>query len=72
MTARRGGRIAVVQGKIRAGNYLKKLAEARKADPPKPGEVRHVEVVHEEWCSLIKGGGPCDCDPDVKILGREH
>jgi hypothetical protein len=72
MIGRRGGSISVAQGKIRAGNYLKKLDEARKTNPPKRGEVRHVDVAHDDRCSLIKGGGPCDCEPSIEILGREQ
>ncbi len=67
---RRG--IVIASSRHRRGNYLRKLADARKANPSKPGEVRHVSVVHDERCSLIAGKGPCDCDPEVEILGREQ
>lgn len=29
-----------------------------------PG-VHVVDVLHDDWCSILKGEGFCDCDPDV-------
>ena len=68
----RGGGIVVANGPGRSGNYLRKLVEATKRNPAKPGEVRHIRVVHDEWCSMIAGRGPCDCDPSIEIPGRER
>ncbi len=25
-----------------------------------------VRVRHEDWCDLVKGKGPCNCDPSVQ------
>jgi hypothetical protein len=62
----------VARRRHRQGNYVRKLDEATARVPPKPGEVRHISVVHDNWCSLIAGKGPCDCDPSIEILGREQ
>lgn len=37
---------------------------------PTPGEFRNVHVAHDDWCALLKGIGPCNCDPDI-YLGAE-
>lgn len=29
------------------------------------GTVHFIDVRHDHWCSLIKGKGPCDCEPEV-------
>ena len=68
----RGGGIVVAHGPGRSGNYLRKLVEATGRNPAKPGEVRHIRVIHDEWCSMIAGRGPCDCDPSIEIPGREQ
>ena len=34
----------------------------------KPGEVRHVAVMHDDWCALLKGEGACDCNPEVRMM----
>ena len=33
-----------------------------------PGEVQHIDVKHDDNCSIFKHG-PCDCDPDILING---
>ena len=37
-------------------------------DPP-PG-VRHINVSHDDWCALFKGG-VCNCDPDIREMPPE-
>jgi hypothetical protein len=39
------------------------------SDNPTPGVV-HVEVRHDETCPLLKGSGPCECQPDVVRLDQ--
>ena len=36
----------------------------------KPGDVIHVEVVHQEGCPALKTGRlrDCTCRPEVKVL----
>jgi hypothetical protein len=47
----------------------------KKLNPPKywatiakkitrPG-LHHVNVYHDDWCDLLAGRGPCNCNPDV-------
>jgi hypothetical protein len=62
----------IARRRNRQGNYVRKLDEATARVPLKPGEVRHISVVHDNWCSLIAGKGPCDCNPSIEILGREQ
>lgn len=35
------------------------------------GSVGFVTVAHDEWCSLLRGVGPCDCGPEVRLLYYE-
>lgn len=51
--------------------YLAPLL-ARLADYPlTPGRVLEVEVRHDEWCDLLAGRGPCNCEPEVELVA-EH
>ena len=51
--------------------YLEQmLREAQNLDLSKPG-VFVAEVSHDDWCNLLKGKGPCNCNPDVKIDNGE-
>lgn len=47
--------------------YLRKLGRAvkRMQRDMKPGELRHVTIIHEDDCPRLKGG-PCLCDPEVR------
>jgi hypothetical protein len=29
------------------------------------GKQYVFNVIHDPWCALLKGGGPCNCDPEV-------
>ena len=31
------------------------------------GTVFHAIVAHDEWCDLIAGRGPCNCNPEVSV-----
>jgi hypothetical protein len=50
-------------------NYFKKqlrlVAEGKLT--LRPGEVAHVDVLHDDWCALLVQGGYCDCDPDFRL-----
>jgi hypothetical protein len=28
--------------------------------------IQHVNVLHDSWCSLLKGTGECDCEPQIE------
>ena len=32
-----------------------------------PGTCTRITVLHDDWCSLLIGRGPCDCEPDYII-----
>ncbi len=55
-----------------AGNYVAKIKLATDHNPPKPGTVCHVSIAHDDWCDMLAGRGPCNCDPKVTLLGREQ
>jgi len=31
-----------------------------------PGNVYLIDVVHDGWCDLLAGKGPCNCNPEVR------
>lgn len=52
--------------------YLDRLRETLRANPLWPGSVNHVLVLHDDWCDLLQGIGQCNCNPEVKVLGRDN
>lgn len=30
----------------------------------------HLHVRHDDWCARLQGRGPCNCDPDLRVLDR--
>ncbi len=49
-----------------ADKVLARIAEARARGQLRPGTVHVVNVQHDEWCNLLNGLGPCNCNPDVR------
>jgi hypothetical protein len=53
---------------MRQASYLERVMErmrqARLQGRLTPG-LHHIEVRHDDWCDLLKGTGPCNCNPDV-------
>jgi len=47
------------------GNYEAKLEAA--LSQVKPGDIYEAAVAHDDWCALLSGRGPCNCDPDVTM-----
>lgn len=45
--------------------YLPELAAQAAQSIGQPG-LHHVSVLHDDWCRLIAGKGPCNCNPIVK------
>jgi hypothetical protein len=39
--------------------------KARRDASIEPGGIYTLAVAHDDWCSLLKGTGPCDCNPVV-------
>ena len=51
--------------------YIKEIQqrlEAGEMTAP-PGEVRHITVQHDDWCSIFRGG-ECNCKPEVGRLKK--
>lgn len=52
-------------------NWVPKLKKAAKANGvPLTEAVSLADIRHDEWCARLKGEGPCDCDPDVRLYQR--
>jgi len=49
------------------GNYLKKLEAIADLGLVEPGCLYSLSVGHDDWCALLAGVGPCNCDPDVEL-----
>jgi hypothetical protein len=63
--------ILIVTSRHRPENYLIKLIETLRRNPVGPG-VNHVGIAHDDWCNLLSGKGPCNCDPEVQLLGAKQ
>ncbi len=46
-------------------NYLSKLQRLLEDGQIGAG-VYQIEVAHDRWCAIYLGG-PCDCNPDVRV-----
>ena len=48
--------------------YLEKILKLNQERPilQQPG-VHHIRVAHDEWCALLRGTGPCNCDPGARV-----
>ncbi len=66
MAKRRPGR---VPGTFSTGreSYVRQIEDAFRAGRIPPGRVTIAETYHDDWCSLIRGRGDCDCNPEVRI-----
>lgn len=47
------------------GNYVEKVERLNAESRRRPGQLREVFVMHDDWCGVFKGK-PCHCDPVVK------
>lgn len=54
-------------GDAPGGNYERKVDDLFRSGKIRPPEFRNVEIRHDDWCDLLAGVGPCNCDPDVGI-----
>jgi hypothetical protein len=68
---KRGGILYITDHNC-GGNYLPKVLEAARHNLPKPGTVNHISIAHDDWCDLLSGNGPCNCEPEVQMLGVEQ
>jgi hypothetical protein len=53
----------------RSRGYWHRLASAHRhgAFEHHRGQVVHAMVAHDAWCSIYKGGGACNCVPDISL-----
>jgi hypothetical protein len=51
----------------REHNYYKKLLRLLEQAELTPGRLRAVNVYHDDWCRVYRGGY-CDCDPEIELL----
>ncbi len=57
---------------LNSHHYQTKLLEALLSGKLaiEPGQYKHVEIRHDDWCGIFKGER-CNCEPDiVGIPGR--
>jgi len=49
-------------------NYIRALKAAIRSGKLKTaaGQVVHIDVAHDDWCAIFKGG-ICNCDPEVSF-----
>ncbi|GEM_PF-1560344 len=48
-----------------AARVLRRAKDALAAGQLQAGQVYAVRVEHDEWCDLLAGKGPCNCNPIV-------
>jgi hypothetical protein len=50
-------------------SYVRLLAEARAAGHvlAAPRTVAGVLTCHDDWCELLNGRGPCNCEPELEF-----
>lgn len=48
-------------------NYIDKLLELLSKEQIKPGTICHVQIRHDDDCPILRGTGPCECEPDIKV-----
>ncbi len=46
--------------------YVAKMLEVA-AEIGEPGKVILLDIAHDDWCPLLAGSGPCECEPDVSV-----
>jgi hypothetical protein len=51
------------------GNYVTPLLAAAEAalanGTVQGGKFYHIDTRHDDWCDLLAGKGPCNCDPEI-------
>jgi hypothetical protein len=44
---------------------LPKYADLVMQVPVKAGEIKSIQVLHDDWCDLLARKGPCNCNPEI-------
>ena len=47
------------------------IAAARQSIERRGPGIHHVTIYHDDWCALLAGTGPCNCEPEVEEGGVE-
>jgi hypothetical protein len=50
----------------RKHNYYRKLIALYERGVLPPGRVREVDIYHDDWCRIYRGGY-CNCEPEVRL-----
>ena len=50
----------------RKRNYYRKLLDLVEQGKVPVGRVREVDVCHDDWCRIYRGGY-CNCDPEIRL-----
>jgi hypothetical protein len=53
----------LVVGPHATGNHLPEVF--RLGETLGPG-LHHAMILHDDWCALLAGTGPCNCEPIVR------
>ena len=53
------------------GVYLDRLAALMTSGVVERGKLYDIQIQHDDWCALLDGRGPCNCDPDIKLRGEK-
>jgi hypothetical protein len=50
----------------RKHNYFAKLMQYVEIHGIVPGQIREIDVCHDDWCRIYRGGY-CNCDPEIRL-----
>ena len=48
-------------------NFQVKILELMQSGVLKKGDLANLDIRHDDWCSRLKGIGPCNCDPEIQV-----
>lgn len=51
--------------------YVQDLLALEKSGSLSPG-LQLCDIYHDDWCALIAGTGPCNCNPDIVMRSYEE
>jgi hypothetical protein len=46
-------------------NYVRPMIEYNRRQAAQPGSITEFTILHDDWCALLDGTGPCDCCPEI-------
>ena len=55
------------EGEAMKPKYLDEVIKRLQAQEP---GVYEATVFHDDWCDLLSGEGPCNCEPEVGPAAR--